>query len=276
MINGNELIAEMNNCRLDEGECAFWWLGQHGFALKLGEVVCYIDAFLTPMKARQVPPLLTPEQVSNASLFFGSHDHADHIDRPAWPAMAAAAPTAPFLVPELKRRQVTEEIGLDAARVLGIEAGQTVEIAGIRVTAVPAAHEFLDIDEATGLHPYLGFVIEGNGCTIYHAGDTCIYEGMQAILRRWSFDVAFLPINGRDARRLASNCIGNMTYQEAVDLAGTLRPGLSVPTHFEMFAGNSEDPQLFIDYARVKYPALATQIPQHGATMRVHRANTAA
>lgn len=132
------------------------------------------------------------------------------------------------------------------------------------MTAVPAAHEFLDEDPATGLHPYLGYIIEGGGFRLYHAGDTCLYEGMQARLRQWPLDLALLPINGRDAKRLAANCIGNMTYQEAADLAGAVRPGLTVPTHFDMFATNSEDPQLFVDYMRVKYPRLATCIPRHG------------
>ncbi|MBV9469579.1 MAG: MBL fold metallo-hydrolase [Abitibacteriaceae bacterium] len=269
ITTGDQLIAAVNNCQLLEGECAFWWLGQHGVILKLGSVVCYIDAFLSPIEGRQVPPLLRPEQVTNATLFLGSHDHADHIDRAAWPGLATASPSALFIVPELKRQQLADEVGLAEARLRGVDHGLAVEIAGVKITGVPAAHEFLDRDELTGLHPYVGFVLEGNGCTIYHAGDTCIYEGMQTLLRQWRFDLAFLPINGRDARRLASGCIGNMTYQEAVDLAGTMRPGLSVPTHFEMFATNSENPQLFVDYMKVKYPGLATHIPQHGECVRV-------
>jgi L-ascorbate metabolism protein UlaG (beta-lactamase superfamily) len=74
----------------------------------------------------------------------------------------------------------------------------------------------------------------------------------------------FLPINGRDAARLASGCIGNMTYQEAADLSGALQPGLTIPAHYEMFTGNSADPQAFLDYMRVKYPALETALPMHG------------
>jgi L-ascorbate metabolism protein UlaG (beta-lactamase superfamily) len=271
MTTGDDLIAAINDCHLSRGECAFWWLGQHGFVLKLGTAVCYIDAFLTPSEARQVSPLLKPEQVTNATLFLGSHDHTDHIDRAAWPHMATASPTATFIVPQLKCQQIADEVGLAHARMRGVDDGLTVELNGIKVTGVPAAHEFLDRDAGTGLHPYLGFVLEGNGCTVYHAGDTCIYEGMQARLRQWSFDLAFLPINGRDARRLSSGCIGNMTYQEAVDLAGALRPGVSVPTHFEMFAMNSEDPQRFADYMQVKYPGLATCIPTHGECVRVTR-----
>jgi L-ascorbate 6-phosphate lactonase len=265
------LIDDMQTCTVTPGQAAFWWLGQHGFAVKLGKAVCYIDAFLSPSEGRRIAPLLHPEEVSNATLVLGSHDHGDHIDRDAWPGIAAVSPHAKFVVPALLREKIVREVGLPDGRVLGVDQDQTVEVDGISVTAVPAAHEFLDRDPRTGLHPYLGFVISGQGFRLYHAGDTCCYEGMHTLLRRWSFDLAFLPINGRDAKRLAAGCIGNMTYQEAADLAGAIRPGLTVPAHFEMFAANSENPQLFLDYMRVKYPRLSTHLPRHGERVIVDR-----
>jgi hypothetical protein len=45
-------------------------------------------------------------------------------------------------------------------------------------------------------------------------------------------------------------------------LPGALRPGVSVPTHFEMFAMNSEDPQRFADYMQVKYPVSRHVFPR--------------
>jgi len=264
MLTGPKLIRNIDACQLRAGELAFWWLGQHSFVVKIGATVCYLDPFLSPFPGRQVPTLLKPDEISNATVVLGSHDHADHIDRDAWPGIAAASPQAKFMVPALLREKIVREIGLPAERVVGVDAGISAEVGGITVSAVPAAHEFLDTDPATGLHPYLGFVLESAGITVYHAGDCCLYEGMQALLRRWTLDLAFLPINGRDAQRLAAGCIGNMTYQEAADLAGAIRPRLTVPAHFEMFATNSENPQLFVDYMRVKYPALPTLVPRHG------------
>lgn len=261
---GAELMADINACVVPPRHCAFWWLGQHSFVVKLSKTVLYVDPFLSPVEDRRVPPLLRPEQVTNASLIFGSHDHGDHIDRAVWPTLAAASPQALFIVPELLRDSIIHEVGLPCKRMVGVDPRFGVTVRGVRISAVPAAHELLNPDPATGLYPCVGFVIQANGCTIYHAGDTCIYEGMQAILRQWRFDLATLPINGRDARRLASNCIGNMTYQEAVDLAGTLRPGMVIPAHFEMFDTNSQNPQPFVDYLHVKYPDVRGQIPVHG------------
>lgn len=269
MLTSEQLLEDVNTFRPAAGQCAFWWLGQHSFIVKLGEAIVYVDAFLAPLRGRTVPPLLKAEEVANAHAILGTHDHIDHIDRPSWPAMAKASPNAIFVTPKLVRDAVVRDLALPSERVVGLDEGLSVEVAGVKIMAVPAAHELLDTDPATGLHPYLGYILQGNGFCLYHAGDTCMYEGMQAKLRQWKLDLAFLPINGRDARRLKGNCIGNMTYQEAVDLAGAIRPGMTVPTHFEMFTGNSENPQLFMDYIGVKYPGLRAQIPHHGVRIVV-------
>lgn len=269
ILRGPGLIDAIETADSRPGTCTAWWLGQHGFVLKFGRGILYVDPFLSPVEGRLTPPLLEPGQITHADIILGSHDHVDHIDRAAWPAVAAASPGAIFVVPELLRTRLAGELGIAGNRLAGVDEGLTVEHDGVRITGIPAAHEFLDTDPATGLHPYLGFVIECDGVTVYHAGDTCIYEGLVTSLRRWSFDAVFLPINGRDARRLAANCIGNMTYQEAADLAGALAPGLTVPAHFDMFAGNRADPGEFLDYMRVKYPHLKTLRPRYADPIRI-------
>jgi len=263
MLTGKALIADLNACTLPNGQAALWWCGQQSWILKLGGQVVYLDPFLTPLPSRLVPPLLTPADITNAALITGTHDHLDHIDRNMWPGIAAASPTATFVVPDLLRKRLAAEIPMPEARLAGVNDGGSVHLAGLTITGVAAAHEFLDRDAATGRYPHLSYVIEGHGCTIFHAGDACLYEGLVTKLSRWHFDVMLLPINGRDAQRYRSGCIGNMTYQEAADLAGTLKPGLVMPAHFDMFASNPGDPEAFADYVRAKYPAQAVAIPRH-------------
>jgi L-ascorbate metabolism protein UlaG (beta-lactamase superfamily) len=264
VLSGGDLIADINNCSVGPRQIAVWWLGQHSFVVKAGPTIIYIDPFLTPMPERLVPTLLTPPQITHADIVCGSHDHADHIDRPVWPALAAAAPQAKFIVPDLLRAGLARDLGISADRLVGLDDGTSVELAGVRITALASSHEFLDQDPATGKFPYLGFVFEANGCTWYHSGDTVWYEGLQTKLRPWAFDLMLLPINGRDARRLSTGIIGNMTYQEAADLSGPLQPRLVIPTHYEMFAGNPGDPVAFQEYMQVKYPAVPTRICRHG------------
>jgi len=264
MKKGRELIEDINACTVARGECAFWWLGQLGLVVKLGRTVCWIDAYLAESPRRQVPPLEQHGEVTNADAILGTHDHSDHIDRKSWPGMAAASPKALFVVPDMVREKLVKEVGLPDGRVKGLDDGRSITVGDVKITGVPAAHELLDQDPATKRFPYLGYVLEGNGFCLYHSGDTCLYEGMHTKLRQWKLDLALMPINGRDAKRLAANTIGNMTYQETVDLAGAVRPGFTIPGHWDMFAHNGEDPQLFADYMRVKYPGLKCLIPKHG------------
>ena len=266
MLTGRALIEDIDRAEPAAGELAFWWLGQHGFVVKLGEKVVYLDAYLSGAQSRTVRPLLVPEEIIHADMITGSHDHSDHIDRAVWPKLAKASPQGKFVAPQLiLDRGLPEDLGIHADRFIGLTDGSSRTAGGIRITGVAAAHERLDVDADTGLNPYLGYLVEGNGCRIYHAGDTCKYEGLETRLKELGpFDVVFLPINGRDAERLKSGCIGNMTYQEAVDLAGEIEPRLAVPAHFDMFANNSEDPRKFVDYMNVKFPRVRPLIPQHG------------
>ena len=264
-----DLIRDIDTREVSPSTACLWWLGQHSFVIKTATAILYVDPFLSDHGKRRIPPLLAPEDITHANIIVGTHDHRDHIDREIWPILAEASPQAHFIVPEFHRQRLMDELHLPPERIQGIEAGGSLEHAGIRLHGVPAAHEFLDRDPETGRYPFLGVVITTGNCHVYHAGDTCPYEGMLDFLRPFSLAAALLPINGRDAERLARNCIGNMTFQEAADLAGALRPGLTLPTHFDMFLGNMEDPRKFTDYMRVKYPHLATRIPAYGIALPV-------
>ena len=267
MLTGNRLIEEINSCKLENGQLAFWWLGQLSFVVKTKRKIIYLDPFLTAHPERQVQSLLKPEEVSNADIITGSHNHLDHIDIHALPGIMSAARQSILIVPKATLPEL-EKINLPKERIHALDDSEVYEQDGVKITAIRSAHEFFDWNEISG-YPYLGFIIETDGVVIYHSGDTCIYEGMVSVLKHWDITLAFLPINGRDAKRLKAGCIGNMTYQEAVDLAGAIKPDITVPGHFEMFEYNMEDPQLFADYIEVKYPGLKYHIPQHGKTVYI-------
>jgi L-ascorbate metabolism protein UlaG (beta-lactamase superfamily) len=84
--------------------------------------------------------------------------------------------------------------------------------------------------------------------TVYHAGDTVVYDGLMETLSAWRIDVAFVPINGRDYFRTAQNIIGNTDFREAAQLAEALDFGLIVPTHYDLFAFNGADPGHFVSH----------------------------
>ncbi len=273
-IRGQTLINDVNACEPAQGQMALWWLGQHSFIVKAGHTILYIDPFLSHHPDRLVPPLVEPQQINHAHAICGSHDHLDHIDRAVWPTIAEASPNARFVAPALIVDTLVEDIGIRIDRFKGLDDGHSTTIADVKLTGIAAAHEFLDQDPATKQYPYLGFVIEWQGCTLYHAGDTCWYDGLQSKLKAFEFDAMLLPINGRDAKRLSAGIIGNMTYQEAADLAGPLQPGLVVPTHYDMFAGNPGDPDAFCEYMQVKYPYAPTHVCRYGQRFTIGEASS--
>jgi L-ascorbate metabolism protein UlaG (beta-lactamase superfamily) len=249
MLSGPELFHHVSRC---EDEAAFWWLGQHSFVVKLGERVLLIDPFLSEVDGRLVPPLFQPlDACGVVDLVLCTHDHLDHIDPAAIPGLAACSDIA-FVAPEACRDRMLS-LDVPASRLYGMNHGESIALEGMTIRAIKSAHEqFFQTEE--GLYPFLGYVVTGQKRTIYHAGDTVWWEGLQQELSGFHLDVAMIPINGRDAERFEADIVGNMTYQEAGDLVGGLDVGLTVPTHYDMFAFNSEDPGLFIAYMKSRYP----------------------
>ncbi|MEN6478206.1 MAG: MBL fold metallo-hydrolase [Anaerolineales bacterium] len=269
-----ELIYDINKAEPPYGGLSFWWLGQHSFVVKAGGRILYFDPYLKPDERRLVAPLLRPAEVRHADWVLCSHDHSDHLDPFAIEGIVAASRNTRFVASRVAAGHL-RGLGVTEERLVALDEGLAYEEDGLRISALAAAHEFLDRDPVLG-YPYLGLIVETGGVTIAHLGDTCRYDGMLAKLRRFAPDILFVPINGRDAVRLKSGCIGNMTYQEAVDLAGELRPRLTVPAHYDMFAHNSADPRLFADYMDVKYPGLQYWIGEHGVRVDLEPPTVAA
>lgn len=271
-MEDRQFLQSVRQTPAPEGTAVLWWMGQMGFWIKMGDTVLSVDYFASGHPGRQVPPPVPAERVAGVDAFLGTHDHLDHIDHDAWRVWARACPRARFVFPALHAAAVSRD-GIGPERQLGMGSGDAVRIGEITVRALAAAHEFLSPDPETGLHPCLQYVIEGNGLRIYHAGDTLRYEGMLPALRAFGpIDAALLPINGRDAARYRRGCIGNMTFQEAADLAGALRPALAIPGHWDMFADNSADPGAFADYLAVKYQgAVPCRIPRHAQPVVIRR-----
>lgn len=178
-------------------------------------------------------------------LLLASHKHSDHLDPGTAPAVLNSAPKAMLAIPEAIRAHAMG-LGLDEARLIGLDAGSEVSRGGARVRAIPSAHEGFDRD-AEGRHPYLGFVIEVGGLRMYHSGDSLAYDGLAETLAAERFDVLFLPINGRDPAR---GVPGNMSAAEAVDLAARVKPRYVVPHHYDMFTFNTVPVAEFEERAR--------------------------
>lgn len=253
------LTQRIDGIEVGERSLAFWGLGQVGVAIKGPEGVIYVDPYLTASDGeggtldRSFPPPVEPAEVTNASAVLLTHDHIDHTDPETILPLASASPEARLVCPATSRNTLVEA-GLDASRITVPEVGEPVEVAGATVTATPSAHTEVGYDPDLG-YPFLGYVIEWNGVTVYHAGDTVVHDGLIEALSGRNVDVAFLPINGRDYFRTRDGIVGNTDYREAVHLAEELDFGLLVPTHYDLFEFNGADPGFFVSYLYRLNPA---------------------
>ena len=251
-VVGIDLISRIDALEVGGRSLAFWGLGQVGVTIKGPGGVLYVDPYLTDSDGqggslpRTFPPPLTPAEVTNATAVLLTHVHIDHTDPDTVLPLSEASPDARY-VASFTSCDTLVEAGLDGDRIVVPEVGEPVEIAGAKITAVPSSHTELEHDPERG-YPYLGYVIEWNGVTVYHAGDTVVYDGLIETLSTWDINVAFVPINGRDYFRTGRGIIGNTDFRETAELTETLDIGLIVPTHYDLIEGNTADPGHFVSH----------------------------
>lgn len=190
------------------------FLGHAGFRFA-GSSTVYVDPFLTGNRAAP----LNVEAVTKADIVLVTHDHPSHRAD----AIAIARRTQARLVgiTGLAEREV-------GVRFEPMNLGGKLQIEGVTVHMVPAIH-------AGAALPSAGFVLQLDGYTVYHAGDTALFSDMKLIGEEFDLDLALLPIGDRFT----------MGPREAARAAELLRPRFVVPMHFNTNAGIESDPEEF-------------------------------
>jgi L-ascorbate metabolism protein UlaG (beta-lactamase superfamily)/protein-tyrosine-phosphatase len=234
-----------------ETGAAVWWLGQAGFLIAQGGLRIVIDAYLSDSLAekylgnrfphvRMMAAPVAPEDLTGIDWLLCTHGHTDHMDPGTIPALLAANPKARVLAPRAEAARVVER-GAPPDRLTLIDVGETVDLGGVKCTAIAAAHEKMTLTDKGYL--YLGYVLGGAGVNLWHSGDTIPWDGQSAWLAPFRIDIALLPVNGRDAIRVANGVPGNLTLTEAVGLADAIGARAMVAHHFGLFDFNTLDPE---------------------------------
>jgi L-ascorbate metabolism protein UlaG (beta-lactamase superfamily) len=227
-----------------------WWLGQSGFLLAhRGRHILldpYLSNSLTTKYANTDKPhvrisrrVIDPGRLDFIDVVTSSHNHTDHLDAETLRALDAANTNMSIICPAANVAFAAERLGFPPARFTPIDVAGNVNpdtrwISFAGFTAIPAAHESLEIDEH-GRHRYVGYVVTFGGRQIYHSGDTVRYPGLaEAVRAVGAIDLAILPINGK---------LGNMNGVEAARLAKDIGAKLVVPCHYNMFEFNTAQPR---------------------------------
>lgn len=170
------------------------WLGHASWLIQADGVSLLVDPVLSErisgLIPRNVPPGVPVERLPRIHGCLVTHNHYDHLDLPTLRRVGA-----PVWV-----GQGTEPL----VRGAGLEARELrwwdeARIGSVRIHFVPSQHwsrrGLFDVNAML----WGGFVVEGGGARVYHAGDTAYFEGFAEIGRRFpGIRGAMLPIGAYD------------------------------------------------------------------------------
>jgi L-ascorbate metabolism protein UlaG (beta-lactamase superfamily) len=248
-------VADIRSAEAGSDGFCLWWLGQSGFLLKFAGHYVTIDPYLsdslttkyagtrTP-HVRMTARCVDPKKLGFVDLALTTHGHTDHFDAETLRAIAGAphrSKPLSIVLPAAIHARGAALLEGSTARLLPIDAGQSLAPSGIRVTALPAAHPTVERDEALR-HLFLGYVLHLGRWKVYHSGDTVWHDQVAACAVAARPDIALLPINGRSPDR---GVAGNLEPAEAAAFARELSVAMVIPHHFEMFEFNTASPDAF-------------------------------
>jgi L-ascorbate 6-phosphate lactonase len=195
-----------------------------------------------------------------------THEHPDHLDPGLADVLTAAG--VPVFLPT-GCLAAAQACGYPASTLHAVDVGEDVDVCGLDVVALPAAHAFAgggygrytEWRDTRGFHRAVGYVVRCGGRVLFHSGDTVMWEALPERLRAVGVDTCLLPINGRDWLREERGLVGNLTARESADLAAACGADVLIPVHFDGVVGNTGSPGELLDYASAAYPQLSVLLP---------------
>jgi L-ascorbate metabolism protein UlaG (beta-lactamase superfamily) len=180
-----------------------------------------------------------------------SHGHEDHSED----ALEIAKQCDATIIANY---EIAEYFGAKTAKTHGMNPGGGFNFPFGRVK-LTLAHHTSSVE--AGLKPiYLGvpcgLLIQADGKTLYHAGDTALFMDMQ-LIGRAGIDVAMLPIGDNFT----------MGPDDALDALDFLRPKIAVPMHYNTWPIIAQDPAVFA--ARAATRGHTVKVMNAGDTLEV-------
>ncbi|MDD3409212.1 MAG: MBL fold metallo-hydrolase [Eubacteriales bacterium] len=238
------------------GKTALFSTGQAGYIIKSksGQLLG-MDMYLTDCVERieghvgyhrLLPKLLTPGELE-FDVVVATHPHKDHFDDDAIPVLMDNEHTR--LIASVDCEKDIQRLSMSMQRVTIVKPGDHVHIGDFDI-------DLVNCDHGAGAPDAVGVVVTVDGKKVFMAGDTCLrLDRTGEYQAKGPFDVMIAPING---------AYGNMNEEECVTLAATLKPKLTIPCHYGMFAPHGGNPGKFYDLMRTMHPELGFKLMQQG------------
>ncbi|MCZ6674770.1 MAG: MBL fold metallo-hydrolase, partial [Verrucomicrobia bacterium] len=183
------LLQDIETSRSDNSDTLHtWWLGQSGFLVMCAGNTVLFDPYLSDSLTRKYAAtdkphtritelVIDPSRLTGIDVVTSSHNHTDHFDQETLAAIFETNPDIQFIIPEANREFVATRMGCEPDWPIGLNDGVSLEVAGIPFHGLASAHDELNTNDK-GEHHFMAFVIQWGPWTIYHSGDTRLYDGL--------------------------------------------------------------------------------------------------
>ena len=192
--------------RAGDSDLTATWIGHSSVLLQLGAINALADPVFSQRASpvqwagprRVMDPGLPVDALPPIDLILLSHNHYDHLDRPALKRIARAHPNAKWVVP----LGVAAYIRPWGARdIVELDWWQETVAHGIRIASTPARHF-----SGRGLNDrnrslWCGFALDTGRHRVLFAGDTAYHPEFSAVGTKYGpFAFVMVPIGAYDPR----------------------------------------------------------------------------
>jgi L-ascorbate metabolism protein UlaG (beta-lactamase superfamily) len=218
------------------------WFGHAAFKIELENKIVLVDPWLDGNPASST----RASEITQADIVYVTHDHSDHLGD----AFDICKRTNATFVAAVELAEHGRKEGIKNVAGLNIGGGTTIK--EVRLTVVQATHT------ASKGTP-TGVIIEGEGKTIYHAGDTGLLGDMRLFGELYGIDLALLPIGG----------YYTMGAREAAEAVKLLNPKAVIPMHYGSFPVLAKSADEFVKYAKEKSPKVKIIVLKPGGNYQL-------
>lgn len=197
-----------------------------GFRILTDPIYSRTVSFLFP---RRQPPGIAFDALPFLDMILVSHSDYDHLNVKTLRKLRKEKTSTVVLPKGLG------SYGRDAGfqEVLEMESWETIHHHGLEITCVPAKHVSKRRPGDASSKACAGFVVRGSSSTVYFAGDTAYDDFFAEIGKRFSVDVALLPIGAYKPEKWFKNL--HLHPVTAIQAFEDLHARHLVPIHWGTF-----------------------------------------